>query len=428
MIRSGSIRLVCGIALLILLGAVSFLTLRTDSSRRSEKRDLIELLNIKYGLFNVDVWRKIVAEALAKKIEEFEVDSKNRKELKANISGFLTKVIGDLELRYYEQNASNIAGLVKNGIAGLTGTFERIKKDIPVFSDQVIEFLDKPENKKALRSLLISKIDAYAEANLEKVDYTLHDSILKKYGVGDKKATVSLLVERSESHDRTIARCAFALTAICILTAALIACTTHGTKTEIVVLSIICLVFLLLGLLLPMIEIDARISQISIEMFGERADFKNQILYYKSKSVLEVVWLMVTQGELGLRCVGGLILCFSVLFPLAKLFSFCFMHFREKLKNRRSVQWLVRESGKWSMADVMVVAIFMSYIGFSGILSEQLKQLEGFGSQFEVLTTNHSRLQTGFFAFTGFVLLSMLLTRGNSFPDKQQDTGRVGFR
>jgi hypothetical protein len=92
---------------------------------------------------------------------------------------------------------------------------------------------------------------------------------------------------------------------------------------------------------------------------------------------------------------------------------------KNEMKSNKVALWLVTESGKWSMADVMVVAIFMAYIGFSGILSEQLLQLEKLGTNLEVLTTNHSSLQTGFFAFTGFVLLSMLLThkifrRGNS--------------
>ena len=62
------------------------------------------------------------------------------------------------------------------------------------------------------------------------------------------------------------------------------------------------------------------------------------------------------------------------------------------------------------MADVMVVAIFMSYIGFSGVLTEQLHQLENLSSKIDILTTNKSSLQIGFFAFTSFALLSLLTT------------------
>ena len=63
------------------------------------------------------------------------------------------------------------------------------------------------------------------------------------------------------------------------------------------------------------------------------------------------------------------------------------------------------------MADVMVVAIFMSYIGFTGILTEQLNQLEGLTKSLDILTTNQSSLQTGFFLFTGFAVLNLLLSQ-----------------
>jgi uncharacterized paraquat-inducible protein A len=76
---------------------------------------------------------------------------------------------------------------------------------------------------------------------------------------------------------------------------------------------------------------------------------------------------------------------------------------------------MVFKTGKWSMADVMVVAIFMSYIGFSGILTEQLGQLEGLTNKIDILTTNKSSLQIGFFLFTSFVILSLLVSQKLQF-------------
>ena len=72
---------------------------------------------------------------------------------------------------------------------------------------------------------------------------------------------------------------------------------------------------------------------------------------------------------------------------------------------------MIYKSGKWSMADVFVVAVFMSYIGFSGIISDQLSQLEKIKGQLNIFTTNHSELQQGFFFFAGFVLLSILISQ-----------------
>ena len=59
------------------------------------------------------------------------------------------------------------------------------------------------------------------------------------------------------------------------------------------------------------------------------------------------------------------------------------------------------------MADVMVIAIFMSYIGFSGIITEQLQQIESISTSVEILTTNKSSLLTGFFFFTAFAIFSL---------------------
>jgi hypothetical protein len=63
------------------------------------------------------------------------------------------------------------------------------------------------------------------------------------------------------------------------------------------------------------------------------------------------------------------------------------------------------------MADVMVVAIFMAYIGFSGIISEQLNQIDKISDSTEILSTNNSSLQLGFFSFTAFAFLGILLSR-----------------
>ncbi|MEI9920398.1 MAG: hypothetical protein WDO14_16625 [Bacteroidota bacterium] len=63
------------------------------------------------------------------------------------------------------------------------------------------------------------------------------------------------------------------------------------------------------------------------------------------------------------------------------------------------------------MADVMVVAIFMAYIGFGGIISDQLRQLEGISNRIDILTTNQSGLQLGFYLFTSFTVFSLVVSQ-----------------
>jgi len=181
----------------------------------------------------------------------------------------------------------------------------------------------------------------------------------------------------------------------------------NATPLQIALYLIIALHFLVLGIFLPMIDIDARIGSMEFKLMEETISFKDQVLYYKSKSIIEMAKIMLTKDDLKVIGVGILVVLFSVIFPLLKLISSTLVLFKKELANNKIIDFLVFKSGKWSMADVMVVAIFMSYIGFSGIVSSQLDQLENVSKGLEILTTNNSELQNGFYFFLGFVILSI---------------------
>ena len=76
----------------------------------------------------------------------------------------------------------------------------------------------------------------------------------------------------------------------------------------------------------------------------------------------------------------------------------------------RFFNWIIFYSAKWSMADVIVVALFMAYLGFSGVISGQLSQIERNTGNLEIFTTDNSSLQLGFFLFTAYVLFGLLLS------------------
>ena len=72
------------------------------------------------------------------------------------------------------------------------------------------------------------------------------------------------------------------------------------------------------------------------------------------------------------------------------------------------MSFFVLESAKWSMADVMVLAIFMSYIGFSSIVGSQLDFLSSFDNATILSTHKHTSLQMGFFIFTAYCLSGLV--------------------
>jgi hypothetical protein len=185
---------------------------------------------------------------------------------------------------------------------------------------------------------------------------------------------------------------------------------------------------LALGVFLPMIDIDARIASMELQLMGEAISFKDQVLYYKSKSIMEVSSIMLSQGKTKVMLVGILVLLFSVIFPVSKLISSLLLIFKRSLQRNKIIHFLVFKSGKWSMADVMVVAIFMSYIGFTGIISNQLKQLENSIESLEVLSTNKSELQNGFFFFMGFVIMSIFISQRIQKLVQPQRTENTGIQ
>ena len=62
------------------------------------------------------------------------------------------------------------------------------------------------------------------------------------------------------------------------------------------------------------------------------------------------------------------------------------------------------------MADVMVVAIFMAYVGFSGIITNQLGELSSAAQEVAILTTNGTSLQPGYYLFLTYTLLALFLS------------------
>jgi len=172
---------------------------------------------------------------------------------------------------------------------------------------------------------------------------------------------------------------------------------------------LISFVNLFIGISLPMIEIDARIGVLDLELMSSHIQFYDQIIFFQSKSILDVVLTLIENGKADTVFVGVLILAFSILFPVGKLISATCYLFMKNKKNR-FIKFMAFKSGKWSMADVMVVAIFMAYVGFQGILNDQLSNINIHEDKVNLLSTNKSNLQVGFVIFVSFVLFNLILS------------------
>jgi hypothetical protein len=126
--------------------------------------------------------------------------------------------------------------------------------------------------------------------------------------------------------------------------------------------------------------------------------------------VLEVFRTLIEQGQIDMWVVGVLVLLFSVIFPALKLLASAGCVLAPGLVRNHIVRWFALESSKWSMADVMALAIFMSFVAFNGIIGNTLGGLRETGADIRI-PTESSKILPGYHIFIGFCIASLLLSR-----------------
>ena len=381
---------------------------KSEQSLQQYKNDLIELSNVEYGILNVDTWENLLADIIVSKLDDFDSDESGGEEMKKNVSVLLKTLIDDYEKTVEKKNAGGLFASVKNSL--YASAFDGIREDIPALTDKVMAFLDVKNNKEGIKQYIVVLLKKYTSGTFERTDYSKVNSIVEKYEGENSDATVTILHQKLE--DENAVNQIYKLFLL-ISFLAFIALFFFGkiiTKTDYLLGILFSFLLLFLGISLPMIEIDARISEMSFLILNEAIEFKNQVLFYKSKSIYEVVTLMMQQKTFSLIAVGTLIFLFSVLFPITKLLSSILYVINKKLKESKVIQFFIFKTGKWSMADVFVIAIMMAFIGFEGIVNDQLNQLTTISDSVDILTTNNSSVLFGFYAFTAFVIVSIVIS------------------
>lgn len=166
------------------------------------------------------------------------------------------------------------------------------------------------------------------------------------------------------------------------------------------------LVALVLGISLPMMEINAGITDIQFQISNYPIHFKNQSLFFQSKSIIDIVFILFISSPF----VAIAIFMFSIVIPFLKLVAISVLLFRyDRFKTRQVSSWVVTFLSKWSMADVFIVAIFLANLSFQGIFKNQLTPLTEIKSPQVAINTSHSYMDIGFYFFIAYCLISIII-------------------
>ncbi|MBN2693635.1 paraquat-inducible protein A [bacterium] len=384
------------ITLLAALAVSIFLAInifKIENSITKQKESYANQYDIKSGLFNPTEWKCKFLQIIEKKFDKLNI---------ANISDEILKFIEKIYQDSTESDrkkplwSSNHSSILSKSIGFIKTATEKGKI-------AVIDFI-LDEGKQFLHT----KIDKHREQIKKMIESTIRKNAHNIIHSEKESRNFTPICEPKENIKPLILDSKNSLQYLYISFATIFLIflvSSFFVKGKIVFAIYIAysLVLLFLGVTLPMIEIIAKIEDMSFYLLGEPINFTNEMLYYRIKSIIDVATVLWNQNPI----IAIFITSFSVVFPLFKTLSLIFLIFVKKLN---FLEKIVKSIGKWSMADVFVVSIFFSTLSYGSIISDQMSSLKSIDNTQVTINTNHSSFGSGFYIFLAYTIFSIVLS------------------
>lgn len=418
------VRLVISIALLATVIFLCQQIITLSLVNQADQQDYAEINDIKYGLFSINQWKIKLSAIIHEEIAKFDVSGDDKKQLKPMVEKQIDKLIDNVYEKITAANQKSFKGKVKQAFIETFVDMKDIKAGIPGYADDVIKLLERPNTKTQVKGMLLERVEDYFQKTFENQDMSQVDAVIVKLGNHDISTTKLLLDEKITRNIAAIYSKTWLMIGLSVLIFIFGFFSRKNLwRSEYLIMVAALFALLIAGVTTPMINLEAKITEMSFVLFDQPVAFLNQVLYFQTKSVADVFWIMIIHEQIQMKVVGVLMVVFSIVFPVLKLLSSVgyfqgYKFFRKNVITR----FLVLKSGKWSMTDVLIIAIFMAYIGFNGIISSQFGKLHTGEEEIVLLTTNGTSLQCGFYLFLAYAVLALFLTEFLSHEKPAKET------
>ena len=410
------LRLAVGIVLLLPAIWFSWRTYDGLAKRRDLRTDLAELEHVRYGLLSADQWRSIIGPILNAQVDKLDLKGQTRN-LRPMVEHSLNSLLDNIRQQMSAPKPANAKGPPVFGLGNpmiVNMIINALRPHVPEYTNVVLAELAKPQNLKAFKESVRSVMTDAVKNTFSTVDMTTYSAILRRYGCSTGAVCEETLRDRIQESDSQLSKYYLIVLASAAVGFILLASGRAAlSRAAVVVLILFCIAMLVSGVLSPMLEVEVRITRLDATLLGSPLEFREQSLYYRSKTVLEVSKSLIEMHRPAMSLVAVLVILFSVVFPTLKMLALSVSLFRPPLlRNSRIVRLLAFELSKWSMADVMVLAIFMSFIAFNGVIESGLEGMRATPAvQQLVIPTNSSRILPGYYLFIGFCVASIYLSK-----------------
>jgi hypothetical protein len=403
----------------ILLGGAAFCGYRLHqiSAERVQVKEDYSLSNsVTFGLFSVDEWSDRISTLIDGKIQGYHITPQQRRDMRKAIEGEMHGLIAKT-VREINKPQKGLGNKLKKLAFNILVDSAELQAQVKPFADVIVAKVSGRKSEERLKEIAGSKVSQLISQTYDSTrvsNYVVTKYVYKKYNVTDPVNFNTQIQSRIVNLNTELIKYVCVLLG-CVVAALLLWLLMRKhveLQSALFVYSLLfAFVLLVVGTVLPVIEVDARIKSLDLILLGDKLHFQNQVLFYQSKSIVGIVSTLISQRKPDAIVVGALIMLFVLVLPLLRLIAKgIYVLSTRKIARHPVVHYLTFELGKWDMADVMVVGIVMTYIGLNGIIKSQLTALNIRTESLNVVTDNGTSLQPGCYIFIGYVLFAALLS------------------
>jgi hypothetical protein len=387
------------ISLLFGLIYFSYATIESESKLKRVKVEKAILNDAANGIFNPDVWKYKLFVILDQRIDSIDVDNVSEK-LSVWIETYYNKASKEIRNKEVIPDKGSFWDKVKGAFRNTQEKFviNILDSAFPELKEKLIDALKN--NDREIKQIIKDEVYGYLKLNIENIesiDINKNNALIKELSKKEK-----LYKNNYQANIKWFI--IIAILGFIILFGLLKILKIEHFRILLGYALIVALSSLAIGVSTTILEINAKISDINFDLMGSTIVFSDQILYYQRKSIIDVAKALLP----GSPFVAIMIVLFSVVFPLIKNLVSFLVIFNPALLNKKLVSIIINNISKWSMADVFVVAIFLAYLGYDSLITNQMQQLYQVENLNLMIDPNASQIGTGFWFFLFYVIASIV--------------------
>jgi hypothetical protein len=384
--------------------------------RKQIKEDYSTIKSITFGLFSVDEWRDKIVAIVNGQVQDYTMTPEQKKQLQAQVEQALNGLIDKAVAQINKPQKGLGAKLKKFAFNSFVNT-DDIHAQVPSFARTIINKVNSPASQGRLKDIATGKINQLAKQTYDSTEtakIAVSTYMYHKYHVTNADEFQKEIDSQLATIRQLTFNCCYEMLG-CVVAALglwwLMRKQVRLQSTLFFMSLFFALILLLVGITSSIVEVDARLQTLNFMLMGQKVVFQNQVLFFQSKSIFDIVKVLLGQSKPDAIVVGSLILVFVIGFPILRMIARgIHLLSSETFAKNKVLKYLAFDAGKWDMADVMVVGTIMTYIGLNGILKSQLTELNIHNGLLNTITENDTSLQPGYFVFVGYVIFAFILS------------------